>query len=128
MAKPPDSQALPATLLGAFFHGWTWRMAWRDSRHQRGRLSLYALSIAAGICALVGIHTLKTSVQHGIETQAKALLGADLLVSSRQAFPEENFAKMPPEVRDMGKETAFSSMLSVPSGERSRLVQVRAVG
>ena len=108
MVKTPESKALPVTLPGAFFHGWTWRMAWRDSRHQRGRLLLYALSIAAGICALVAIHTLKTSVQHGIETQAKALLGADLLVSSRQPLSAEILAKMPPEVRDTGRETAFS--------------------
>ena len=127
MAATPRNMPLPATLLGAFFHAWTWRMAWRDSRQQRGRLSLYALSIAAGISALVGIHTLKTSVQHGIETQAKALLGADLLISSRRPIEEERLAKMPPEVRETGRETAFSSMVSIPSGERSRLVQVRAV-
>jgi putative ABC transport system permease protein len=127
MSTPLKTKALPATLLGAFFHAWTWRMAWRDSRQQRGRLFLYALSIAAGISALVAIHTLKLSVQHGIETQARSLLGADLLISSRRPIPEEVFAKMPPEVRDTGRETAFSSMLSVPSGERSRLVQVRAI-
>ncbi len=127
MATLPKTKPLPGSLLGAFFHAWTWRMAWRDSRQQRGRLSLYALSIAAGISALVGIHTLKTSVQHGIETQAKALLGADLLISSRRPIGEEIFAKMPSEVRKTGRETAFSSMVSIPTGERSRLVQVRAV-
>jgi putative ABC transport system permease protein len=102
-------------------------MAWRDSRQQRGRLSLYALSIAVGISALVGIHTLKTSAERGIETQAKALLGADLLISSRRPIGEEVFARMPAEVHQIGRETAFSSMVSIPSGERSRLVQVRAV-
>ena len=127
MSTPLKIKPLPTTLLGAFFHAWTWRMAWRDSRQQRGRLSLYALSIAAGISALVGIHTLKISVQHGIETQAKALLGADLLISSRRPITEEVFAKMPSEVRDTGRETAFSSMLSILDGERSRLVQVRAI-
>ena len=115
------------TLFRALLHRWTWIMALRDGRSQRGRLALYALSIAAGICALTAIHTLKASVQTGIATQTKSLLGADLLISSRRPIPEESLTKLAPWLRAMGKETAFSSMLSLPSGERSRLVQVRAI-
>lgn len=102
-------------------------MAWRDSRSQRGRLALYALSIAAGICALTAIYALKASVQQGIESQAKALLGADVLVSSRRPLSEEGRAKLAPLVREMGRETGFSSMIGTPSGDRTRLVQVRAI-
>ena len=68
---------LKPTLFRALLHRWTWMMALRDGRSQRGRLALYALSIAAGICALTAIHTLKASVQTGIATQTKSLLGAD---------------------------------------------------
>jgi len=119
--------ALKPTLFRALLHRWTWIMALRDGRSQRGRLALYALSIAAGICALTAIHTLKASVQTGIATQTKSLLGADLLISSRRPIPEESLTKLAPWLSAMGKETAFSSMLSLPSGERSRLVQVRAI-
>jgi putative ABC transport system permease protein len=119
--------SLPTSLVLALFHPWTWRMAWRDSRSQRGRLALYALSIAAGICALTAIHALKASVQQGIESQAKALLGADVLVSSRRPLSEQGLAKLAPLVREMGRETGFSSMIGTPSGERTRLVQVRAI-
>ena len=115
------------TLLKALLQRWTWIMALRDGRSQRGRLALYALSIAAGICALTAIHTLKASVQTGISTQTKSLLGADLLISSRRPLSEQSLSKLAPWLHAMGKETAFSSMLSLPSGERSRLVQVRAI-
>jgi len=47
-------------------------MAWRDSRSQRGRLLVFSLAIVAGIAALAAIHSLKASVQKGIDTQAKA--------------------------------------------------------
>ena len=127
MLTLPRTGPIPATLLRAFFRVWTWRMAWRDSRHQRGRLFLYALSIAAGISALVAIHTLKDSLQRGMETQAKALLGADLQISSRRPIEDEWFAKTPVGLKALSRETAFSSMASVSQGERSRLVQVRAL-
>ncbi|MEI6715416.1 MAG: FtsX-like permease family protein [Verrucomicrobiota bacterium] len=119
--------SLPTSLWRALFHPWTWRMAWRDSRSQRGRLALYALSIAAGICALTAIHALKASVQQGIDSQARALLGADVLVSSRRPISDEGLSKLAPLIREMGRETGFSSMIGTPSGERTRLVQVRAV-
>lgn len=128
MLKPFSSGALPATLAGALLHGWTWLMAWRDSRQQRVRLLLYVLSIAAGVSAMVAIHTLKSSLQQGIETQAKSLLGADLVISSRRPVEEELLSRIPSGIKAVGRETAFSSMVSVPGGERSRLVQVRAVG
>jgi putative ABC transport system permease protein len=127
MLKPLSSRRSPATLAGALFHAWTWRMAWRDSRQQRVQLLLCVLSIAAGVSAMVAIHTLKTSLQAGIETQAKSLLGADLIISSRRPIEEEVLARIPSGIKAMGRETAFSSMVGVPGGERSRLVQVRAV-
>ena len=117
----------PKTFLGALFHPWAWRMAWRDSRSQRGRLALYALSIAAGICALTAIHSLKSSVQEAINTQSKSLLGADVLISSRRPVPETRLATVAHLIKETARETAFSTMLSVPSTKRTRLVQVRAL-
>jgi putative ABC transport system permease protein len=130
MLPPPSPRApggQPSTLVGAFFHLWTWRMAWRDSRRQRLRLWLCILSIAAGVSAMVAIHTLKKSLQLGIETQAKSLLGADLMISSRRPIEDDVLAKIPSGIKAVARETAFSSMVSVPGGNHSRLVQVRAL-
>ncbi|MGV3662694.1 MAG: ABC transporter permease [Prosthecobacter sp.] len=123
-----DPRPLPTALLPALLHPWTWRMAWRDSRTQRARLLVFSLSIVSGLAALVAIHALKASVENGISAQAKELLGSDLQVSSRQAIPEEEAAKLlqlTAPTRST-RETAFPSMMSFPQGT-SRLVHVRAL-
>jgi len=102
-------------------------MAWRDSRTQRARLAIFALSVVAGIAALVAIHSLKASVQSGITTQAKALLGSDLQISSRQPFSEEEFSRLSQRATRVSRETGFSSMLYFPTADAARLVQVRGL-
>jgi len=123
-----DPRPLPRTVIGALFHPWTWRMAWRDSRTQRLRLLIFSLAIVSGIAALVAIHSLKASVEIGIETQAKELLGSDLQVSSRQPVADADVARLSELTRPtrVARETAFPSMLKFPSGD-SRMVQVRGM-
>ncbi|MDB6170738.1 MAG: macB 4 [Chthoniobacteraceae bacterium] len=118
---------LPRHLLGALFYSWTWRMAWRDSRTQRKRLVIFSLSIVAGIAALVAIHSLKATVESGIATQAKALLGSDLQISSRQPFPEEKVKEIAALAQSISRETSVSSMLYFASADSARLVHVRAL-
>src|SRR5688500_10011062 len=111
MRNADRARALPRSLWTALLHPWTWRMAWRDSRTQRGRLAIFSLAIVAGIAALVAIHSLKASVQTGIGTQAKALLGSDLQISSRQPISPADTAKLTARARRVSRETSFSSML-----------------
>lgn len=120
-------RALPRTLIGALIHPWTWRMAWRDSRTQRLRLAIFAMAIVAGISALVAIHSLKASVKEGIDTQAKALLGSDLMVSSRQPIPEQVEAAALVHATRVGREVSFATMLYFSGADAARLVQVRGV-
>lgn len=124
----PDPRPLPRTVIGALFHPWTWRMAWRDSRTQRLRLLIFSLAIVSGIAALVAIHSLKASVEIGIETQAKELLGSDLQVSSRQPVADADVEKLTQLTKPtrIARETAFPSMLKFPSGD-SKMVQVRGM-
>lgn len=124
---PADFKGLPSSLAGALFHPWTWRMAWRDSRAQRRRLIVFALSIVSGIAALVAIHSLKATLEEGIGTQAKALLGSDLQVTSRAPFEEEQIAAFTARARRISQETSFSSMLYSPGADTARLVQVRGI-
>lgn len=121
------TRALPRHLWTALLHPWTWRMAWRDSRTQRGRLAIFSLAIVAGVAALVAIHSLKASVQTGIATQAKALLGSDLQISSRQPITATDTAKLAPRAQRLSRETSFSSMLYFPGADSARLVQVRGL-
>ena len=78
------NKALPGSLWTSLFHPWVWRMAWRDSRSQRLRLVIFSFAIVSGVAALTAIHSLKASVERGIASEAKALLGSDLRVSSRR--------------------------------------------
>ncbi|WAC20294.1 ABC transporter permease [Luteolibacter sp. SL250] len=121
-----DPRPLPGTLIGALFHLWTWKMAWRDSRTQRVRLLIFSMAIVSGIAALVAIHSLKASVQTGIGTQAKELLGSDLQVSSRSPIAEDAIARLSGRATRIARETAFPSMMIFPAGG-AKLVQVRGM-
>ncbi len=123
---PSDPRPLPGSLPAALAHPWTWRMAWRDSRSQRLRLLVFSLAIVSGIAALVAIHALKASVESGIAQQAKELLGSDLLVSSRQAIPEENITRLSQLASRTAREVTFPSMMTFPGGA-ARLVHIRAL-
>jgi putative ABC transport system permease protein len=101
-------------------------MAWRDSRTQRLRLLIFSLAIVSGIAALVAIHSLKASVETGINTQAKELLGSDLQVSSRRSISDEDEAKLSKLATRTTREVAFPSMMTFPGGA-ARLVYVRAL-
>ena len=104
------------------------QMAWRDTRASRRRLLLFSLAIVLGVAALVAVGSLRDNLRSAIEDQTKALLGADLVVTSRARLDGEA-AKF---VSDLGGEQAheisFNSMLVIPGAQgQTRLVQVRAL-
>ena len=70
------------------------KMAWRDSRASRRRLLLFSLSVVLGIAALVAIGSFTVNLRQAIDDQAKGLLGADLVVTSRLAFTEPVLAHL----------------------------------
>lgn len=102
-------------------------MAWRDTRSQRARLALYALSISIGICSLTAIYSLRATVQDAINLHGKSLLGADLRISSRRPLQDEVMGPLSTHIKARSTEISFSSMIGPPSGERAKLVQVRAL-
>lgn len=107
---------------------WTWLMAWRDSRRSRRRLLLYAASIVLGVAALTAISSSGRQMQQAIDEQSKALLGADLVVSARDAgltLEQEKFLNS--LGGEQAREVSFASMVYFPKTEGTRLVQVRAL-
>ncbi len=111
--------------LTALFNPWTWRMAWRDSRSSRRRLLLFSSSISLGIAALVAIGSLGRNLQDAIQQQAKALLGADLVLASRQPFGNEAETLFQRLGGETARETSFSTMIVTTNG--TRLVNARAL-
>ena len=122
----PEPKPLPGNLVTALFHPWTWRMAWRDSRSQRLRLAIFSLAIVSGIAALVAIHSLKASVEAGIATQAKALLGSDVQITSRRAISEDDYIRLKGIAAHASREVSFPSMVKFPNGS-ARLLQIRGI-
>ena len=102
-------------------------MAWRDTRTSRGRLLLFSSSIVLGVAALAAIGSLGTNLERAVEEQARTLLGADLAISSRQAFSAEEEALFQDIGGEQSRETSFSSMIYFPASGGTRLAQVRAL-
>ncbi len=108
---------------------WLATMAWRDSRRSRARLVLFASSIVLGIAALVAIDSFSENLQKSINNEAKGLIGADLLLRTRQ----EGIAdKALMNVMDsLGGERAlevnFVSMAKFTKTGDTKLVAVRSI-
>jgi putative ABC transport system permease protein len=104
------------------------KMAWRDTRASRRRLMLFSLSIVLGVAALVAVGSLRDNLRRAVEEQTKALLGADLVITSRTALTPEAEQFIHGLGGEQAREIAFNSMLVVPgAGGATRLVQVRAL-
>jgi len=102
-------------------------MAWRDSRSQRLRLVIFSLAIVSGIAALTAIHSLKASVERGIASEAKALLGSDLRISSREEIGADEVNKLAGMANRVSRETSFPSMMRFLPEGGARLMQVRGI-
>ncbi len=106
------------------------RLAWRESRTARRRLALYMSSIAFGVAALVAIDSFAGNVTRSIREQSRTLLGGDMALQARAAFPavvDTLLDSLRADRIATSRVTTFASMaLAEPSGG-TRLVQVRAV-
>ena len=106
---------------------WLLKMAWRDSRRNRGRLLLFIASIVIGIAALVAINSFSENLQKDIAKEAKSLLGADLMVDGNQPVPDsiqQVFDLLGP--LRQSETASLVSMAYFPKNEGTRLSQIRA--
>ncbi|HWN94131.1 MAG TPA: FtsX-like permease family protein, partial [Methylomirabilota bacterium] len=108
---------------------WTWffRMAWRDSRRSRRKLLLFSMSIVLGIAAMVAIGSFGRNLESAVEQQTKGLLGADLMVQSRDEFNDKQRAFLDGIGTAQSEQVLFSSMVLFPKGQGTRLAQVGAL-
>ncbi len=103
-------------------------MAWRDSRRSRGRLVLFGTALVLGVAALTAIGSLTRNLAATVDSQARTLLGADLVLESRRAWTEETerfSASLP--ARERAREATMASMALFPKSGATRLTQVRAI-
>lgn len=105
------------------------RMAVRETRGSRGRLSLYMVAITAGVASLVAIGSFRTNVTDSVRNQARTVLGADLELRGRAAFPDTITALVDSVAASgiaLTRSVDFASMVLAPSGN-SRLLNVWAI-
>jgi putative ABC transport system permease protein len=105
-------------------------LAWRESRFVRRRLFLFLSAISLGVAALVAVQGFSANLETGVREQARALLGADLVVSGREPFggrAEAMLDSLGAADATVARAVGFASMARVTRTEGTRLVQVRAV-
>ncbi|MCX6938474.1 MAG: ABC transporter permease [Verrucomicrobia bacterium] len=107
------------------------KLAWSDARASRGRLLLTALAVVAGVAALAATGSLGRNISAAIDDQARALLGADMVIEARAAPDAKVDALLARLGGEQSREITFASMLAVPGPDgkavKSRLITVRAV-
>lgn len=104
------------------------KMAWRDSRASRRRLTLFSLSVVLGIAALVAVGSFSANLARAIDTQAKGLVGADLVVTSRAPLSPAVERFLAGLHAAQAQDVTFTSMMVFPTDhDFTRLVQVRAM-
>ena len=106
---------------------WMLTMALRDSRRNRGRLLLFMSSIVLGIAALVAIQSFGDNLREQVESEAKALLGSDLEIESREPIADSLENLLDSLGLITSHEVSFASMVQFLPDSGTRLVNVRAV-
>jgi putative ABC transport system permease protein len=89
---------------------------------------LFSCSIILGIAALAAVGSLGVNLNRAIEEQAKTLLGADLVINSREPFTpdaEQLFTQIGGE---QSREISLTTMIYFPRNGGTRLAMARGLG
>ncbi len=106
---------------------WLFKMAWRDSRRNRGRLLLFISSIILGIAALVAINSFSENLHRDINKEAKTLLGADLVIEGNQPAPDSILHTFDSIGVEPSTNVIFISMVLFPENGNSRMAVINAL-
>ncbi|HLF65757.1 MAG TPA: FtsX-like permease family protein, partial [Saprospiraceae bacterium] len=101
--------------------------AWRDSRHNRGRLVLFMSSIILGVAALVAINAFNYNLARDIDRQAASLLGADIAVTGNRPIATTLIPALDSIASQKATELELFSMAYLPVQDASQFVRVRAL-
>lgn len=113
--------------MRAIFKSWVWKMAMRDARYGARKLFLSMSCVILGVASYVAVASFSKNLEDGVEQQSKSLLGADLVLQSRQPFSEEAEALFRSLGGQQSRQISFPSMVYFPDTGKTRLVQVRAL-
>lgn len=106
------------------------RMARRDARAGSATLVACAAAIGLGVAALVALASLRASVRDAVAEQGRGLLGADVVLSRRRAFPNAVAGLLDSLGRSgvrVARATSFPTMALAPESGAVELLEVRAL-
>lgn len=104
----------------------------REARGARGRLAFFTVCLAIGVAAVVAVAGLSQSLDQTIQSQARQLLAADIVIKSTRPIPdsiEPVLVTVPRVERVLARELATVVAARGVDGEpgRSALVALKAV-
>jgi putative ABC transport system permease protein len=104
-------------------------LAWREGRSSVRRMGVYMSAITLGVAALVAINSLRAGVAEGVDDEARALLGADIRISSGRAFPDsvQSFLDSLSNAGMPVSRVTSTVTVSIASAGAPRLIQLRAI-
>jgi len=107
------------------------RMAWREIRSSWTRLVFFFLCVAIGVAAIVAVRSVIQEVRHVLTSEARALVGADMVVQTGRPWTEDVQTRLNAALARTGV-TSRMEVIETPTMAASdagqvRLVELRAV-
>jgi putative ABC transport system permease protein len=106
---------------------WIWKLALQDALHHRNRLLLFISSLVTGIATLIAISSFNYNLRQDIDNQAKALLGADLVLYTDDGFAGPDIQVLDSIEDEIASDARFNSMVLFQHSGQSRLAQIVAI-
>ncbi len=107
------------------------KMAWREVRSSWTRLVFFFLCVAIGVAAIVAVRSVIQQVRDALTSEARALVGADLVVQTGRPWTDDVAARLADVFRSGAVQEAIEvieTATMAASGEgQARLVELRAV-
>ncbi len=107
------------------------RMAWREIRASWTRLVFFFLCVAVGVAAIVAVRSVIQTVRDVLTSEARQLVGADLVVQSGRPWPEEVRARLERSLTRTGVsarlEVIETATMAASDTGQVKLVELRGV-
>src|SRR6185312_505884 len=110
------------------------RMAVRETRASWRRLLFFFVCIAVGVAAIVALRSVIQSVRAVVNTEARALVGADLVMSTNREWPPDVRQKIEAQLAAAGvfaqTETTETPTMVRPADQSkpiAKMAELRAV-
>src|SRR5436853_1852153 len=109
-------------------------MALRETRASWHRLLFFFICIAVGVAAIVALRSVIQSVRDGVNTEARALVGADVVITTNREWSQEARQKIDRHLAAAGafartETTATPTMVRPTDASKpiAKMAELRAV-